>query len=51
MKKKEEKNTGLVRTEEKVIRLVKNHVKTTKQTVGGFFALAAIEKIDRDKTN
>lgn len=49
MKKKEDKNTGLVRVEEKVIKAVQKHIQVTKQTVGGFFALAAIEKLEKEK--
>lgn len=49
MKKKKEDNTGLVRVEEKVIQQVKKHVEVTKQTVGGFFALAASEKLEKEK--
>lgn len=51
MKKKKDENTdtGLVRVEEKVIQAVKKHVEVTKQTVGGFFALAASEKLEKEK--
>lgn len=48
-KKKEEIISGMVRIEQKTIDDVKKYVKTTKQTVGGFFALAAAEKLEKEK--
>ena len=45
MKKKKGDKTKLVRIETAVTSEVEQFVKTTKQSVGGFFALAAIEKL------
>ena len=50
MKKKKDEKTKLVRIETVVTAVVEAHVKTTKQSVGGFFALAAIEKLQKEKT-
>ncbi len=49
MKKKAKEKTKLVRIESEAIEAVKKHVGTTRQSVGGFFALAAIEKLEKEK--
>jgi hypothetical protein len=49
MKKKKSDKTKLVRIEVAVTSAVESHVLLTKQSVGGFFALAAIEKLQKEK--
>lgn len=49
MKKKKDKKTKLVRIETSVTNVVESHVLLTKQSVGGFFALAALEKLQKEK--
>lgn len=48
MKKKKEE-TKLVRVEAKVATAVEKYVKDTKQSIGGFFTLAASEKLEKSK--
>lgn len=49
MKKKATPKTRLVRIETEVVERVEKHVAVTKQSVGGFFALGADEKLKREK--
>jgi hypothetical protein len=49
MKKNKDKKTKLVRIELEVANAVESHVLITKQSVGGFFALAATEKLQKEK--
>ena len=48
MKKKKAEKTKLVRVETKAVQSVATHVKATRQSVGGFFALAALEKLEKE---
>lgn len=51
MVKKDKQKTRLVRVEETVAQLVEKHSRPIKQSIGGFFTLAAIEKLEKYKTN
>ena len=53
MKKKEketaERETRLVRIDAAMVNEVEKHVKATHQSIGGFFLLAADEKLKKEK--
>jgi hypothetical protein len=44
----ETNKTVSIRVSETSLKKVKKHVKKTKQSIGGFYDLAAVEKIKKD---
>ncbi len=49
MKKKEQPKTRLIRVDESVAQKVEGWAKPMKQSIGGFFTIAAEEKLDKLK--
>lgn len=48
-KNKKEETTDLVRVEKITLKKVRDFVIQSKQTIGGFYTLAAEEKLQKDK--
>lgn len=48
-KNKKEAETELIRVEKPTLELVRKLVKDSRQSIGGFYTLAAIEKLEKEK--